>query len=200
MPARASQFKKACYYREAYAQSKKFCIAGRKRMAEYIKYDKEHRLSDFNYSKANSYMLTFNTINREKCLSEIIDKGEIELPEVQLTVYGKIVEYYIKQIPSAYSDVKIDAYVIMPDHVHLLLSLMATEYTNRLENSKVSRIIRALKSLTTKQIGRSLWQADFYDVIADTDKKFNRCYDYIKANPAVWLRKRESEPVFQLKE
>ncbi len=169
-------------------------------MAEYIKYDKEHRLSDFNYSKANSYMLTFNTINREKCLSEIIDKGEIELPEVQLTVYGKIVEYYIKQIPSAYSDVKIDAYVIMPDHVHLLLSLMATEYTNRLENSKVSRIIRALKSLTTKQIGRSLWQADFYDVIADTDKKFNRCYDYIKANPAVWLRKRESEPVFQLKE
>ncbi|MBR5427513.1 MAG: transposase [Clostridia bacterium] len=168
-------------------------------MAEYIEFDKEHRLRNYNYSTANSYMLTFNTKNREKCLSQIIDRGEIELPEVRLSVYGKIVEHYISQIPSVYDDVKIDTYVIMPDHVHILLSLLKTEESDSIENSKVSRIIRALKSLTSKQIGRSLWQADFYDVIADTDKKFDRCYDYIKANPAVWLRKRE-EPVFGLNE
>ena len=151
-------------------------------------------MKGYDYSSVASYMLTFNTINRAKILSEIIPGGMFAPPEVKLLPCGIIAEKYISMIEEHYPGVKVDSYVIMPDHVHLLVSIEKCFVTNNNTQSTVARIIHAVKALTTKEIGETIWQLDFYDVIAETEEEFLKLDDYIYNNPASWLDKEEQEP------
>ncbi len=129
-------------------------------------------------------MVTFCTLNRQTILSEIEPPNdEIPYTHTKLTGTGQIVERYILKIPDHYQDVTVDAYVIMPDHVHILLSFLLGEKEDRIQHSKLSRIVHALKSLTTKETGRSIWQLDYYDCIAFSEGEYGDFYDYIHNNP-----------------
>lgn len=151
------------------------------------KYDKPHRLKDYNYSSAGSYMVTFCTLNRQTVLSEIEPPNDdIPFAHTKLTEIGQIVECYIHTIPDHYQNVTVDAYVIMPDHVHILLSFESEEKEEKIQHSRLSRIVHALKSLTTKEIGSSIWQLDYYDCIAFSEKEYGEFYDYIQTNPYMW--------------
>ena len=144
-------------------------------------------------------MLTFDLKNRNQhLLSEVIDKGMYEPADVELKPYGRITEKYIKRIETVYQGVKVDNYVIMPNHVHLLLTI--TERTPEYQKPKgnnislVATIVRSTKNMITREIGQSIWQTDFYDTIADTEEIFMRCDRYIDNNPAAWLEKHGEEP------
>ena len=139
-------------------------------------------------------MLTFNTFHRQPILSQIVKNSIYEPPVVLLTPLGKITENAILQIEAHYEGVTVDNYVIMPDHVHLLLTIEQYVPAKRADKPRVSVIIQQLKSVITKQCGRKIWQPDFYDVVADTEFLFRRCDDYIDNNPAVWLEKNGIEP------
>ncbi len=139
-------------------------------------------------------MLTFNVLQRQRLLSDIVQNSIYEPPEVILKPLGILTEQCIQQIESHYEGVTVDNYVIMPDHVHLLLTINQYIPAERADKPRVSVIIQQLKSVITKQSGRKIWQPDFYDVIADTEFLFQRCDDYIDNNPAVWLEKNGIEP------
>ncbi len=158
------------------------------------KFDKPHRLKDFDYSSVCSYMLTFNVLHRQHVLSDIIQNSIYEPPRVILKPLGNLTEQCIHQIESHYEGVKVDDYVIMPDHVHILLTIEQYIPAKRKDKPRVSVIIQQLKSAITKQCGRKIWQEDFYDVIADTEYLFRRCEEYIDNNPAVWLERNGIEP------
>ena len=158
------------------------------------KFDKPHRLPRFDYSSVGSYMLTFNTLHRQQLLSDIVQNSIYEPPTVILKPLGLITEQYIQQIESHYKGVKVDNYVIMPDHVHLLLTIEQYIPPKRPDKPRVAVIIQQLKSIISKRWGQRIWQPDFYDVIADTEELFRRCDDYIDNNPAVWLERNGIEP------
>ena len=165
------------------------------------KYDKPHRLSTFDYSSVCSYMLTFDLQNKNQhLLSDIIYQGMYEPPMVRLKPYGEITEKYIKRIEKVYRGVLVDNYVIMPNHVHLLLTIThrAPEYEKPKGNniSRIASIVRSTKNMVTREIGKSIWQKDFYDTIADTEEIFTRCDQYIDNNPAAWLEKHGEEPQY----
>ncbi|MBQ7637312.1 MAG: hypothetical protein IJS90_00240 [Clostridia bacterium] len=163
-------------------------------------FDKHHRLKNynddnFNYSAMGSYLVTFNTKNRDPVLSEVICSSENpEDAETKLSEIGSLVKEYIDQIPAHYEGVTVDSYVIMPDHVHILLTFCVDGYSNKYENSKLSTIIRTLKTLVTKKIGYSIWQLDYYDTVAFADKSYDSFLNYIAYNPAVWFFKNKEEP------
>ena len=157
-------------------------------------FDKPHRLKSFDYSSVCSYMLTFNVKDRAQALSEIIDHGYLNPVEVRLKPWGRITERYIRNIESVYHGVILENYVIMPDHVHLLLTLDDYVPAVRKDKPRISQIIRATKAMISREIGRSIWQLDFYDVVADTEEIFRRCDDYIDNNPIEWLRNNRTEP------
>jgi len=159
-------------------------------MDKSVKFHKPHRLKKFDYSSACSYMLTFNTKNRDRILSEIVYKGMFDPPEICLTDFGKVTEKHILNIPNAYKNVTLDNYVIMPDHIHVLLTIERQENAG---NKGVNRIIQTTKSMISREIGFLIWQKDFYDVVADTEEIFQRCDKYIDDNPAAWFEK-HSEP------
>ncbi len=161
-------------------------------MAKSIIFHKPHRLRGYDYSSEASYLLTFNTAQRKRILSEILPGENGRLPTVKLYPFGIIVEKYILQIESHYPGITLENYVIMPDHVHLLLTV---EYKD-LKNKKpvIPAVIQAVKSLTTKEISENIWQLDYYDVIAQTEEIFLKLDAYVDNNPAAWLDNNEKEP------
>lgn len=77
---------------------------------------KHNRLTEYDYSTNGAYFVTICTQDRRKILSNIVGDGS-SVPKP----IGKIAEEMIAQIPCKYPSVAVDKYVIMPDHIHLLL-------------------------------------------------------------------------------
>ena len=153
-------------------------------------FHKQHRLMTYDYSSPGSYMLTICVAGRNRILSKVEYRGMYEPAGVELTPTGRIAEKYINKIPHHYSCVTVDNYVIMPDHIHLLLTIEPdVEFLPK--RPDIHTIIRMFKTMTTKELGYSIWQDSFYDVIAETEERFLICQKYIDENPAAWLEKQD---------
>lgn len=81
---------------------------------------KHPRLKNYDYSGNGLYFLTLCVKNKEKFLCKIVGRDVLDTPSILLTEKGKIVEKYINSINNA-EKVSVEKYVIMPDHIHLLL-------------------------------------------------------------------------------
>jgi len=101
-------------------------------------------------------------------------------PYVELTPLGICVD---ETIQVANKDtVKIDKYVIMPNHTHMIVVLNADDRGR----SSLQQVVRNIKSYVTKWAGFSLWQARFYDEIIHNEEDYQRIWQYIDNNPAKW--------------
>ena len=154
-------------------------------------YRKPHRLKQFDYSSPCSYLLTFNTADRKPLLSKVRYRGMYEASDVVLTDIGRITERYLLRIPEVYPHILLENYVIMPDHVHVLLTILPEETEGQSKRAGVDTVIRSTKTLISKEIGKSIWQTDFYDVIADSERLFQLCDRYIDENPSSWIEKHD---------
>ena len=86
---------------------------------------KPTRLKNYDYSSPGAYFVTICTQNKKQILSKIsiVGEGFCALPKNELTPIGSIVEKSICYIDNSYEHLKIDKYVIMPNHIHLLISI-----------------------------------------------------------------------------
>jgi len=145
---------------------------------------KNNRLNNFDYSQPGVYFITICVKNRKTILSNIIVGANIVRPkEIHLTKYGEIVETAIKNIPQHYPSIRIDNYVIMPDHIHLLLQINTNKNGRPMVAPTVDRIIKQTKGYITKQIGFSIWQKSFYDHIVRGNNDYKEIWEYIENNP-----------------
>ena len=79
------------------------------------------RLSGYDYNTEGAYFLTVCVKDRKCILSQIVGTGVLDGPNVSLLPYGKIAEHYLLQLQNFYDDMDIAQYVIMPNHIHILL-------------------------------------------------------------------------------
>ncbi len=149
---------------------------------------KPNRLKGFDYSSCNTYFLTVCSKNKQPLFCNIVG-APIGRPYCKLTEYGKIVDEAINNIEKKYIGVRLDKYVIMPDHIHLLLTIMPPESGRPMGAPTVSNILNQLKGYVTKKIGFSVWQKLFYDHIVRDEEDFNIKWEYIDNNPDSWLEK-----------
>jgi len=93
----------------------------------------------------------------------------------------------IKNIEKVYNGVSLSKYVIMPNHVHLLLVFSNMPNAGR-DSSRpmLQTIIRSFKTLTTRQIGCPIWQDGFYEHVTRNEEDYMRIWQYIENNPAKW--------------
>ena len=117
---------------------------------------KKNRLDNYDYSSCGAYFITVCTLERRNYFWEnvgaIIDRPQ----DVELSPYGKMVDNAIQSVPSAYPTLSLESYVIMPNHIHLLVRVCADEYGRPLVAPTMSRVIKQLKGIVTKQAGRSI--------------------------------------------
>ena len=152
---------------------------------------KRQRLGGYDYSQNGCYFVTFCTRNRKNLLSTVGKGLALSAPGIVLSEIGQILNSEIESIPFRFSCTVVEKYVIMPNHVHLLLSIHDTAGAS--PRPTVSQIIGACKSMTTRlaniadhQPGRKIFQSSFYDEIIRNDTHFLNIWQYIDSNPAVW--------------
>ncbi len=168
---------------------------------------KPNRIKDYDYNQNGAYFVTICTQDRKHILSKIFVgtplPGCPQKPATELLWHGKVANAIIMNISEKYPQVSVDNYVIMPDHIHLLLRIDTVGEAFRLpENDHngtgnpsptISNIIGWYKYQTTKQInliqntpGTPIFQRSFYDHVIRNQADYNEIWEYIDNNPQKW--------------
>lgn len=147
---------------------------------------KPNRLTEYDYSTPNAYFLTICTENRKnlfwKNVGAIIDRPE----NVPLTNLGCLVRQCIIEIPMHYPMISVDNFVVMPNHIHLLLQIHTDANGRSLIAPTISTVVRLMKGTVSKQAGFSVWQKGFYDHVIRNNKDYQSIWNYIQGNPSKW--------------
>ena len=97
---------------------------------------------------------------------------------------GKIAEEEIRKIPEHYQYVKIDNYVVMPNHIHMIVILENNDHN-------LNQIIAQYKSGVTRNIRKNganipVWQRSYHDHVIRNQKSYENIWNYIEGNPMNW--------------
>ena len=151
---------------------------------------KHVRLKNYDYSQNGAYFVTICTKERKPLLSSSpVGRGALTPPEIHLSQIGEISERYILSMSTAYACVHVDHYVIMPNHIHLLLWIDSAPASNggmRASRPTLQTIVRSFKTLVTRQLGTSIWQDSFYEHIVRSEASYLEIWKYIDENPIKW--------------
>ena len=138
---------------------------------------KSPRIPKYDYTRENYYFITVCAY-KQKCLF-----GEIS----ELSHIGKTVKKHIEVLDRHYDNVKVDKFVVMPNHIHLILILSDSGKAN------VQQIIGQLKSGVTRVLRKThsniqIWQRSFHDHIIRSQEDYQRIWLYIEGNPQCWAK------------
>jgi len=165
---------------------------------------KHIRLRNYDYREAGAYFVTVCTHNRRPILSVVQKDGVALRPE------GEIVRAAWLDIPNHHPHVTIDAFVVMPDHLHGILFFgpdYATEidlYEPRAQQAappqvlpgSLGAVVRSFKSACSRRInmrlgtpGAPVWQRGYWERVLRNAVELQHAREYIADNPRAWWEK-----------
>ena len=162
------------------------------------------RLSQYDYSRPGAYFVTICTAGRRCILSEIcVGDGVHDVPRVQLTSFGACVQDTLLEIEDHYSWLTLDHYVIMPNHIHVLLRI-ESDGTSRTPsptigdggplpspaNETLPKLISTFKRFSNRKCGVQLWQRSYHEHVIRNETDYQQIWEYIDNNPARWTEDR----------
>lgn len=112
--------------------------------------------------------------------------------------YGNIVDTCWRDIPRHYQEITNEIYMIMPNHVHGIVTIQDTSKRSGLKPDPtqihpLSEIIRAFKTFSSRKIselrhtaGIPVWQRSFYEHVIRSEAEYSQIADYILGNPVKW--------------
>ncbi len=159
---------------------------------EKLKARKTTRLYGADYNREGVFFLTICTKNKKCLLSRIVGTGVPDGPRVELLPFGKIAEKYLNQLNDFYGHISIQSYVIMPNHIHLLLAVHPREDgpsgtpVPTLQNSAVAQFVSTFKRFCNKEYGENVWQYRSHDHIIRDREDHGKHLRYIAENPMYW--------------
>ncbi len=165
--------------------------------------DKHHRrsvrLRGYDYSRPGAYFVTVCSYGKQAIYGEILGN------DVCLSDLGEIVNSSWLRIPKHFPSVKLDEFVIMPDHIHAVL--MLTEPANAVVGAgsprpdqktkgrgdrapTLGQVIAYFKYVSTKAInklknspGAPVWQRNYYEHIIRNESELSEIREYVTCNP-----------------
>ena len=153
---------------------------------------KHPRLKGYAYSKNGAYFITICVKDKHNLLGTVVGRDVFIAPTVKLSEYGNVVDKHINKINSLGKGAVVDKYVIMPNHVHMLI-MIENEIIGCISGAmKTSRpttipnLLRSFKTMVSKEIGVSLWQTSYHDHIIRDETDYLRIWQYIDENPMKW--------------
>jgi REP element-mobilizing transposase RayT len=175
--------------------------------ADSVKWRRSVRLRGYDYAGYGTYFVTICTRERAHLFGAVVDGAMV------LDSRGRIAATAWDQT-AARPGVVIDAYVVMPDHVHAIVMIdpdgvgdadvgaqrAAPLRTapggvtpNNVASGSLGAVVRAYKSAVTRDInrlagveGRSVWQRNYHEHIIRDARDMDRLRAYIAHNPARW--------------
>jgi putative transposase len=172
------------------------------------------RMRAFDYRENRAYFVTICAAGRACVFGDVVDA------QVKLSRRGLVLTKCWNEIPAHHPHVELDAFVVMPNHVHGLLlfvgdppeatqasqlhggaALSATTVTTARGPApgSLSAVIGSFKSAVSREINRirpgaarGLWQLNFYEHVVRHDRAHHRIRDYIASNPERWADDEEN--------
>ncbi|MBE7010292.1 MAG: hypothetical protein E7418_02235 [Ruminococcaceae bacterium] len=151
---------------------------------------KPTRLKEYDYSTPGAYFITICT-NQKLHLF-----GEIANNVMQLNDLGEIVNQEILKIEAHYQNIRIDKYIIMPNHIHMIIVILETEGINPFPTIKydIPNVVGKFKAGVSRIVGnafmhsvkKSIWQSSYNDHIIRGEKDYQKIWEYIDTNPLKW--------------
>lgn len=166
------------------------------------------RLQGYDYSQTGLYFVTICMQNRA-CLL-----GEIQMGQMQLNSAGEMIYRWWSALPNKFPSVVIDAFVVMPNHVHGIIIITDnpvgadlcvcpdpdnnTQVQGAHAGAPLPTIVQWFKTMTTneyirgvKNLGwepfnKRLWQRNYYEHIIRNEEYFQRIREYVHTNPLKW--------------
>ena len=146
---------------------------------------KQNRLQTIDYSENGAYFITICAKDKQKLFGEIVGGGALDAPIIRLSAVGKVVEKYIRSTNNI-PEITVDKYVIMPNHIHLLLQINTDANGRSMIAPTISTVVRLMKGAVSKQAGFSVWQKGFYDHVIRSEQDYLDIWNYIEGNPSKW--------------
>ena len=153
---------------------------------EKLKSRKELRIKEYDYSQEGYYFITICTNNRENILSKIVYNEIRNEAKIQLTEEGRIIEKRIKVTNEKDKNIFINSYVIMPNHVHMIIENNGSSRAPTPTNSVIPKFVSGFKRLTNKEYEKNIWQRNYYEHIVRNEKEYYEIQEYIELNPLKW--------------
>jgi len=146
------------------------------------------RLQGYDYGGAGAYFLTLCAHQRACLFGDILD-GIMHENEA-----GQAVREAWESLPDRFPDAELDAFVVMPNHVHGILLIGDSH-----EHDHLGRVVGAFKSLTVYRYNQGvvgegwprytgkLWQRNYYEHVIRNEETLDQIRRYIMGNPGQWL-------------
>ena len=148
------------------------------------------RLNGYDYRAPGYYFVTFCTKEKRKLLCDIVGTGVPDGPRVRFTKYGEIAARQLQIMCTFYENMELEKYVIMPNHIHLLIHIKQNENGPSGRpvptNAPISKFVGTFKRFCNKEYGEDIWQARSHDHIIRGERDYKKIWEYIDNNPAKW--------------
>ena len=167
------------------------------------------RLPGYDYSAEGQYFITICAADK-KCIFGHIRNGEMILND-----WGRVVHQQIINIPTHCDRATIHEFIVMPNHLHMIIGLNdttpvrahycaptnvddagegaimrpytapeRTRFGGKL--STLAHVLRGFKSAVSKQIGKPVWQRNYYEHIIRDGDDYQKIATYVVGNPRTW--------------
>ena len=155
---------------------------------------KDIRLKNYNYSSPGTYYVTICTERRQNYFWN--DKLDIQKftwvsvgancvrpKNLPLSDIGRLVVEELEIWNKTYKSVSLCSYVVMPDHLHIIVYISADENGRTQFAPTLDRMVKQFKGAITKKIGKSVWQKSFMEHVIRNQKDYETKVNYIYKNP-----------------
>ena len=154
---------------------------------------KKNRLENYDYCNKGCYFVTLCTQNRQqlfKIESMFVGNDLCVVPDLQ----NQIIHKWIKETENKFPNIKIEKYVIMPDHLHFIVNIKERHIGRSLQDvmkffktMTTNEYIRNVKNSILKPFNKRLWQKSYYDHVIRNQEDYNEIWEYIENNPKKWI-------------
>lgn len=138
------------------------------------------RLPGYDYASPGAYFVTLVAHARQPIFGYLDQNRLIANPA------GLLVEKTWSALPSHYSHLRLDAFYLMPDHLHGILQILETSDPDK----PLSKILRAFKTFTARRInvhretpGQPVWQRNYFERIIRNEREMAALREYVLNNP-----------------
>jgi putative transposase len=164
----------------------------------YVHDRRSLRLDGYDYAQAGAYFVTVCTQNRMCLFGDIVD-GVMRLNDA-----GRMVRSVWEGLPDRFAGMELDAFVVMPNHVHGIITFVGAGLALPEEKGAASSaptlgdVVRAFKSMSAIHINRllrrsgPLWQRNYYEHVIRNERELAKIREYIATNPLKWALDREN--------
>lgn len=154
----------------------------------------------YDYTNAGAYFVTICAHQGRSLFGQIAEQTMI------LNRLGQIADIAWREFADRHPETMLDQFVIMPNHVHVLLWLTESSTVDSQQDEEkqrkfgdaiagsLSTLIGVYKGAVTQKAsheklipGPPLWQRNFYDRIVRNESELQRIRNYIETNPARWI-------------